>query len=205
MYSIIIATYNRINEIKEILESIEQLDFSKKDFELVIVDDGSTDSTRQFLDTYKTEIQLSYFYQENKGPGEARNLGMQKAIGDYFIFVDSDCILPTEWLRKINENLKINHYDAFGGPDTFHESFSDLLKAINYSMTSFLGTGGTRGKKNSVTKFYPRSFNMGISRKIFETIGGMSNLRHGQDMEFSAKIYRNIFSVGLIEVAFVYH
>jgi len=127
------------------------------------------------------------------------------ANGEYFIFVDSDVMLPDDYLMKIEEALLQNEFDAFGGPDTYHPSFSPLLKAINYSMTSFIGTGGTRGSEKSVAKFYPRSFNMGIHKNVFDKIGGMNKLRHGQDMDFSARIYKAGFKVGLIPDAFVYH
>lgn len=207
-YSIIIASYNRLDEIRELLASAEKLDFERKDFEIVISDDGSTDGTGDFISSYRSQsgLNLRYLFQQNKGPGEARNRGMRESDGEYFLFADSDCMFPPEWLRKIDDHLKINPLDAFGGPDTCHESFSPLLKAINYSMTSFIGTGGTRGGKKSVQKkFYPRSFNMGISREVFEKAGGMGKLRHGQDMEFSARIYRNGFRVGLIPEATVFH
>lgn len=207
-YSIIIATYNRLEEVKELLASAEKLDFDRNMFEIVFADDGSKDDTRPFIEQYKSEsgLHLKYLFQQNKGPGEARNFGMRESAGEYFIFVDSDCMFPPHWLRTIDDFLQTNPVDAFGGPDTCHESFSPLLKAINYSMTSFIGTGGTRGSKKSVQKkFYPRSFNMGVSRKVFETIGGMGGLRHGQDMEFSGRIYNNGFKVALIPDAFVYH
>ena len=204
MYSIIVATYNRIDEIQELIKSIDELDYQEK-FELVIVDDGSTDDTKKYVTELNKSYQIQYLYQQNKGPGAARNYGMTEAKGDYFIFVDSDCILPSHWLSEIDTQVKEHKYDAFGGPDTFHPSFSPLLKAIDYSMTSFLGTGGTRGSKKSVTRFYPRSFNMGISKEIFSEIGGMNDLRHGQDMDFSMRIYRAGYKVGLIENAFVYH
>jgi len=130
---------------------------------------------------------------------------MNKASGEFFLFVDSDCILTSDYLQKIDSFIVVHNPSAFGGPDTFHPSFSPLLKAINYSMTSFIGTGGTRGSKNSITKFYPRSFNMGIHRSVFEKIGGFNELRHGQDMDYSARIYEAGFKVLLIEEAFVYH
>jgi glycosyltransferase involved in cell wall biosynthesis len=207
-YSIIVATYNRLDELKELFASVENLDFSAADFEFVISDDGSNDGTADFISSLKTVVpfQIQYLFQQNKGPGAARNAAMEKADGDYFIFIDSDVMLPPEWLRTIDEFLKNTPLDAFGGPDTCHESFSPLLKAINYSMTSFIGTGGTRGSKKSVQKkFYPRSFNMGVSRKVWEAVGSMGALRHGQDMEYSARIYKNGFIVGLIPDAFVYH
>ncbi len=206
-YSIIIAVFNRTGEVKELLESAEELDFEREKFEFLFVDDGSIDGFREFIGNYKSEtgIQTRAIYQENKGPGEARNNGMRNAKGKYFIFVDSDCMFPPHWLRTIDNDLEKNSYEAFGGPDTCHKSFSPLLKAITYSMTSKLGTGGTRGQKKSVGKFYPRSFNMGIHRKVFEDIGGMNKLRHGQDMDFSQRIYDAGYKVGLIYDAFVYH
>lgn len=206
-YSIIIAVYNRTNEVLELLESAEELDFERNKFEFLFVDDGSKDGFRQFIENYQSPsgLQTRAIYQENQGPGEARNNGMRNAQGQYLIFVDSDCMFPPHWLRTIDNDIQKYAYDAFGGPDTCHESFSPLLKAINYSMTSKLGTGGTRGQKKSVGKFYPRSFNMGIHRKVFEKIGGMNKLRHGQDMDFSQRIYDAGFKVGLISDAFVYH
>ncbi|MCE4566642.1 glycosyltransferase [Maribellus sp. CM-23] len=207
MYSIIIAVYNRTGEVKELLESAENLDFDRERFEFLFVDDGSKDGFQNYIEHYrsKTGIQIRTIYQENKGPGEARNNGMRNASGQYFIFVDSDCMFPSHWLCTIDREIKQHGYEAFGGPDTCHESFSPLLKAITYSMTSKLGTGGTRGQKKSIGKFYPRSFNMGIHRKVFENIGGMNQLRHGQDMDFSQRIYDAGYKVGLISDAFVYH
>lgn len=207
-YSIIIATYDRYEEIQELLDSAENLIFNRAEFEILFIDDGSKDNTANFIKSYFSQsgLQLRYFYQENKGPGAARNYGMSLAQGEYFIFVDSDCLFPENYLLEIDDFIQKNKPDAFGGPDTCHPSFSPLLKAINYSMTSFIGTGGTRGSKHSVQKkFYPRSFNMGLSKEVFNNIGGMGGLRHGQDMEFSARIYKNGYKVQLIPKAIVYH
>ena len=204
-YSIIVATYNRLDELKELLQSVSELAFEISDFEILISDDGSTDGTKEYLQKADYAFSLKYIRQNNQGPGEARNHGMRVSDADYFIFVDSDVMLPPDYLQKIDVGITEQNLDAFGGPDTYHPSFSPLLKAINYSMTSFLGTGGTRGSKNSVAKFYPRSFNMGIHRKIYESIGGMNKLRHGQDMDFSARIFEAGYKVGLISDAFVYH
>lgn len=204
-YSLIIATYNRLPELKELLASVRAFDFPKDRFELVISDDGSTDGTREYLAGQAFDFPFQYLHQENKGPGEARNHGMREARGEYFIFIDSDCIIPPDYLQKIEAHLQAEPLDAFGGPDDCHPDFPPMLKAINYSMTSFIGTGGTRGSKKAVTKFYPRSFNMGIHRRIFEDIGGMNQLRHGQDMDLSARIYEAGYRVGLIPDALVYH
>lgn len=206
-YTVIIAVYNRVDEVQELLQSAEKLDFERINFELLFVDDGSNDGFKDFITKYKsdTRLQIRTIYQENKGPGEARNNGMKNANGEFFIYVDSDCMFPPHWLKEIDKEVVKNNYDAFGGPDTFHPSFSPLLKAINYSMTSLIGTGGTRGNKKSVAKFYPRSFNMGVHRNIFEDIGGMNKLRHGQDMDFSQRIYDAGYKVGLVADAFVYH
>lgn len=204
-YSLIIATYNRLEELQELLQTVEKLDFPRDQFELIVSDDGSSDGTGDFLANHPYSFQLRYLYQENKGPGEARNHGMREAKGTYYLFIDSDCLLPTDYLATVDAHLQREPLDAFGGPDDCHPSFGPLLKAINYSMTSFIGTGGTRGARKSVAKFYPRSFNMGIHQKVFSQIGGMNKLRHGQDMDFSARIYDAGFRVGLIPDAVVYH
>jgi len=206
-YTTIVAVYNRIDEVRELLASMESLDFNRSEFELLFVDDGSSDGFLDMIENYRSpsNLQIRTLRQENKGPGAARNHGMQEAAGQYYIFLDSDCMVPTTWLREIDDAVTEMKLDAFGGPDTFHPSFSPLLKAINYSMTSFLGTGGTRGSKKSVGKFYPRSFNMGLKKDVYQKIGGMNKLRHGQDMDFSARIYDAGFKVGLVPDAYVYH
>jgi len=204
-FSLIIATYNRLEELQELIASLEAMDFPVSDFELIVSDDGSTDGTGDYLRNCTFEFPFQYLSQQHKGPGEARNHGMRMARGEYFIFIDSDCIVPPDYLTKVDQFLEKNPVDAFGGPDDCHPDFPPMLKAINYSMTSFLGTGGTRGSTNSVTKFYPRSFNMGLHRRVFEQIGGMNQLRHGQDMDLSARIYNAGFRVALIPDAVVYH
>lgn len=206
-YTLIIAVYNRLSEIKELLETAELLDFAREKFELLFVDDGSSDGLIKFLDQYSSTSGLSirYIQQKNQGPGAARNNGMANSTSDYFIFNDSDLLYPSNYLQELDKAVTRENYDAFGGPDDCHPSFSPLLKAINYSMTSFIGTGGTRGAKKSVTKFYPRSFSMGIKREVYQNIGGMNMLRHGQDMDFSARIYEAGYKVGLIPDAIVFH
>lgn len=206
-YSIIIAVYNRIDEVNELLASSELLDYDRSEFELLFVDDGSSDGFRDMIESYSSRsgLHIRALFQTNQGPGAARNYGMKEAEGEYFIFLDSDCMVPSHWLTAIDHAVKSEKLQAFGGPDTYHPSFSPLLKAINYSMTSFLGTGGTRGSKKSIGRYYPRSFNMGLHREVYHRIGGMNQLRHGQDMDFSARIYAAGFKVGLIAEAFVYH
>lgn len=208
LYSIIIPSYNRAEEINELLSSLEKLDFAKDKFEIIIADDGSNDNTAELIKTFqgKNSYTLKYFAQQNKGPGAARNLGMQNANGDFFIFVDSDVTVPPQWLKEIDAALQREKADAFGGPDTYLDSFPALLKAINYSMTSFITTGGLRGKKGKkLAKFYPRSFNMGLSRNLWQKIGGFGSLRHGQDIEFSNRIIRSGAKTIFVEKAHVYH
>ena len=204
-YSIIVATYNRIAELRELIDSLELLEFDPSEFELLVVDDGSDDGTETFVSRIEAPFEIQYLKQSNQGPGAARNLGMENARGEYFIFVDSDVILPENYLQAIDSHVGENRPDAFGGPDDSHPSFGDFLLAVNYSMTSFIGTGGSRGSKKSVTRFYPRSFNMGLHRNVYRKIGGMGSLRHGQDMDFSARIYREGFKVDFIEEGVVYH
>lgn len=207
-YSIIIPSFNRADEIKELVRSIQNLRYDRNKFEVLIVDDGSTDNTIEFLKKYQEEANytLTYCSQNNQGPGAARNKGMQEANGDFFIFIDSDCTVPESWLSEINTALNDNKADAFGGPDTYRDEFPAILKAINYSMTSFITTGGLRGKKGKkLAKFYPRSFNMGISRQIIKKIGGFGSLRHGQDIEFSNRIIKSGAKIVFVANAPVYH
>ncbi len=207
LYSVIIPSFNRADEMQDLLHSVQNLDFPRERFEIVVADDGSTDNTAEIVNSFQdASFTLRYVSQKNQGPGAARNLGMQEANGDFFIFIDSDVTLPSSWLTEIDRALQAEQADAFGGPDTFLPDFPPLLKAINYSMTSFITTGGMRGKKGKkLAKFYPRSFNMGLSRKLYEKIGGFGNLRHGQDIEYSNRIIRSGAQVVYVDAAPVYH
>ena len=207
-YSIIVPSFNRMDEIKELLPSIEELDFDRGHFELIVVDDGSTDGTVSYLKNYKMQanITFSYLVQENQGPGAARNNGMKNAKGDFLIIIDSDCTVPPEWLSQIDAHLHAETADAYGGPDTYRKEFPALLKAINYSMTSFITTGGLRGRRGKkLARFYPRSFNLGLSRKLFQTIGGFNEMYYGEDIEFSNRMIKSGARIIFIEQAYVYH
>lgn len=207
-FSVVIPSYNRIDEIQDLVHSFQNLGFDRTRFEVIIIDDGSTDDTIEFLNQYTTtaNFNLKYYSQKNQGPGAARNKGMEKSDGDFLIFIDSDCTVPENWLYEIDKNLTQFAGDAYGGPDTYRDNFSPTLKAINYSMTSFITTGGLRGKKGKkLAKFYPRSFNMGLSRDLWERIGGFGSLRHGQDIEFSHRILKSGAKVIYIDAAPVYH
>ena len=204
-FSLIIPVYNRPNEIEELLESLtKQRDFSL-DFEVIIVEDGSVDTSEKVIEKYADRLQIRYFSKENTGAGQSRNYGMQRANGDYFIILDSDCIIPDRYLHQVSSTLEQNYTDAFGGPDAAHHSFTLMQKAINYSMTSLLTTGGIRGKKNSVGKFQLRSFNMGISKKAFEKTKGFSQMKYGEDIDMTFRLWENGFETQLIPEAFVYH
>jgi glycosyltransferase involved in cell wall biosynthesis len=203
-FSIIIPVYNRPNEIDELLESLTQQDFSK-DFEVLIIEDGSTKKSESIVEKYLSKLDLKYFFKENSGAGASRNFGMEKASGNYFIILDSDVIVPKQYLSEIKKALENNFTDAFGGPDAAHESFTSLQKAINYSMTSVLTTGGIRGKKNAVGKFQPRSFNLGISKTAFEKTNGFADLKLGEDIDLTFRLWKNGFETQLIDEAFVYH
>jgi glycosyltransferase involved in cell wall biosynthesis len=206
-YSIIVPSFNRQDEIRDLIESFTKLDFPFNRFELIIADDGSTDGTKELVQKYlKKDLLIHFYTQENQGPGAARNMGMEKAKGDFLIFIDSDCTVPPHWLSEIDHSLTAENGDAFGGPDSYKDDFPALLKAINYSMTSFITTGGIRGhNKKKLGKFFPRSFNMGLSREVYNKIGGFGSLRHGQDIEFSNRIIQSGAKVISIPEAFVYH
>ncbi|MEX0720377.1 MAG: glycosyltransferase [Balneolaceae bacterium] len=202
-YSIIIPVFNRPDEIRELLESLSKQ--SEKNFEVLVVDDGSTIPCKDVVNTFTDSLDLKYFYKENTGQGFSRNYGFKKAAGDYFIVFDSDCLIPPHYIKTIDNFLNYNWLDAYGGPDRAHESFTPIQKAISYAMTSPFTTGGIRGNKRHADTFHPRSFNMGISREVFETTKGYRITRMGEDIEFSIRIIKNGFKTGLIPNAFVYH
>ena len=203
-FSIIIPVYNRPKEIDELLESLTKQDFSDN-FEVLIIEDGSTEKCGSIIEKYTNQLNLKYFFKENSGAGASRNFGMQKALGNFFIILDSDVIVPKQYLSEVKKALENNFTDAFGGPDAAHKSFTALQKAINYSMTSVLTTGGIRGKKQAVGKFQPRSFNLGLSKKAFEKTKGFSKMKNGEDIDLTFRLWENGFETQLIENAFVYH
>jgi len=201
-YSFIIPVYNRPDEIRELLESMQKLTFSGA-FEVVIVEDGSSIRSGEIVQQFEKDLHISYYYKPNSGPGDSRNFGMKKAKADYFLILDSDVILPENYLQEVHEFLSIKHCDCFGGPDAAHPSFSNIQKAIDYTMTSFFTTGGIRG--GSEKGFQPRSFNMGISRKAFEASTGFGQIHPGEDPDLSLRLEKAGFSICLIPEAKVFH
>lgn len=202
-YSVIIPVYNRPDEVDELLQSLTQQTF--RDFEVIVVEDGSAIPCKNVADNYRDLLDLHYYSKPNSGPGQTRNYGAERSRGEYLIILDSDCILPEGYLAAIDEELKRQYADAFGGPDRAHASFTDLQKAINYSMTSFFTTGGIRGGKKKMDKFYPRSFNMGVQRKVYQALGGFSQMRFGEDIDFSIRIFKGGYACRLFPDAWVYH
>ncbi|MDR0795682.1 MAG: glycosyltransferase [Tannerella sp.] len=201
-YSIIVPIYNRPDEANELLQSLSLQTF--KDFELVLVEDGSTKPCSAEVGIYKDQIPIQYLMKDNSGRSDTRNVGMQHAKGDYFIFFDSDCIIPLSYFETINRLLQEDYADCFGGPDREHPSFTTLQKAVNYAMTSFWTTGGIRGGKVNMEKFKPRTFNMGFSRAVYETVGGFNDM-YGEDIDLSIRISQAGFTTKLYREAFVYH
>jgi GT2 family glycosyltransferase len=203
-FSFIIPVFNRPDEIQELLESFMKMKGSDQ-CEIVIVEDGSTKPCEPILEPFHKTLNISYYTKPNTGPGDSRNFGMTKAKGTYFIILDSDVLLPTSYLTTVSEFLKSSYYDCFGGPDTAHESFTDLQKAINFAMTSFMTTGGIRGGKKQLEHFQPRSFNMGISKKAFEASNGFGKIHPGEDPDLSLRLNKLGFKTTLISGAYVYH
>jgi glycosyltransferase involved in cell wall biosynthesis len=203
-FSIIIPVYNRPDEIKELLESLLVSNYDKE-YEIVIVEDGSTVTCSNEIENFKGKLNISYYFKENSGPGDSRNFGMKKSKGDYFIIFDSDCIIPKEYLTEVENELTANYVDCFGGSDAALDSFSAIQKAINFAMTSFLTTGGIRGGSEKLTKFQPRSFNMGISKKAFEDSNGFGNIHPGEDPDLSIRLWKLGYETRLFPKAIVYH
>lgn len=204
LFSLIIPVYNRPDEIQELLESLVVQNFDRP-FEVVIVEDGSTITCKHIVEVYENKLNLSYFFKPNSGPGDSRNFGMRHAKGDYFLIFDSDCIIPANYLTAVSNALSKEFVDCFGGPDQALDSFSDIQKAINFTMTSFLTTGGIRGGSETISRFQPRSFNMGISKKAFEASNGFGNIHPGEDPDLSIRLWKLGFQTKLISDAYVYH
>ncbi len=204
IYSFIIPVYNRPVELEKLLESLSKIDFARK-FEVVVIEDGSSIKSDDVCSRFRESVNISYFFKPNTGPGDSRNYGMKRAQGNYFIILDSDCIVPPNYLNIVDRELVDNYVDCYGGPDAAHESFSHLQKAINYSMTSFLTTGGIRGGGEKLGKFQPRSFNMGLSKNAFNATGGFSTIHPGEDPDLSLRLWQLGFKTALYDQAFVYH
>lgn len=202
-FSMIIPVYNRPDEIRDLLSSLLRQSYT--DFEVIVVEDGSSVLAEKVTRDFMGKLRVKYFYKENSGPGLTRNYGMKKASGNYFIILDSDTVLPENYMQTVVNRLQQNYVDAYGGPDAAADDFTPVQKAINYAMTSFFTTGGIRGKSRSLEKFHPRSFNMGLSKEVFHKTGGFSPMRYGEDIDLSIRILKEGFKTALFQEAFVYH
>ena len=202
-YSLIVPVYNRPDEVDELLESL--CGQTVKAFEVIIVEDGSTRDCRAVVEKYQDRLDGKYFAKPNSGPGQSRNYGAERAQGEYLIVLDSDVVLPRAYIKEVSRELEQAPTEAFGGPDRAHDSFTPVQKAISYSMTSFFTTGGIRGGKKKLDKFFPRSFNMGIRRDVYKQLGGFSKMRFGEDIDFSYRIVEAGYSPRLFPEAWVWH
>lgn len=203
-YSIIVPVYNRPDEVDDLLDSLTRQAYA--DFEVIIVEDGSALPCKDVCDKYASKLPLRYFVKENSGPGQSRNYGAERATGDYLIILDSDVVLPDGYLQAVEEEVVLHGTcDAFGGADASHPSFTPVQKAISYAMTSFFTTGGIRGGKKKLDRFYPRSYNMGIRREVYAELGGFSKMRFGEDIDFSYRIVEAGYKCRLFPEAWVWH
>ena len=202
LYSIIVPVYNRPGEVKELLDSLKAQ--TVKPFELLIIEDGSKERCDHLLDHYRSFFTVHYYYKDNSGRSDTRNYGMARATGDYLLFFDSDVILPPSYFENLDAALSSDYCDCFGGPDAADDSFSDMQKAVSHAMTSFWTTGGIRGGKAVMEKFCPRTFNMGLSRKVYERVGDFKDMM-GEDIDLSIRIRNAGFTIRLIREVFVYH
>jgi len=202
-FSIIIPLYNRPQEIDELLSTLTKQTYLQ--FEVLVIEDGSTNDAKAIVAKYENKLDIKYFFKPNAGQGFARNYGFERAKGDYFVIFDSDCLIPEDYLETVKDYLFEHHLDAYGGPDAAHDTFTPVQKAISYAMTSPFTTGGIRGNKKHIGQFHPRSFNMGVSRAVWEKVGGFILTRLGEDIEYSIRIHENGFKIGLIPAAKVFH
>ncbi len=202
-FSIIIPLYNRPQEIDELLDSLTKQ--TNNQFEVIVVEDGSTEKSDFIVEKYGSKLNLVYFEKSNSGPGLTRNEGAKRAKGDYLIFFDSDCIIPPNYIENTYRFLQNSYTDAYGGPDSAMPTFTTVQKAINYSMTSFFTTGGIRGGHKSMDRFHPRSFNLGVSKVAFEALDGYGKMRFGEDIDFSLRLLKQGYTTSLIPESYVYH
>lgn len=202
-YSVIVPVYNRPQEIEELLDSLCRQ--TVKDFDVVVIEDGSSVKCDEIVGRYADRLAVHYYFKPNSGPGPSRNYGFSKATGRYFVVFDSDCIIPETYFESADKALDEHNWDAWGGPDRGHEDFTLMQRAMGYTMASVLTTGGIRGAKTHLGSFQPRSFNMGISRKVYETTGGFRFDRYAEDIELSIRMKKAGFKVGLIPDAYVFH
>lgn len=202
-YSFIVPVYNRPDEVDELLQSLTKQTCG--DFEVLVVEDGSSVPCKYVVEKYRTLLDVHYFNKPNSGPGQTRNFGAERSKGEYLLILDSDCVLPQGYLAAVDEELRLRPADAFGGPDCAHSSFSPIQKAINYAMTSFLTTGGIRGGKKKMDKFFPRSFNMGVRADVYKSLGGFSDMRFGEDIDFSIRVLKGGYVSRLFSKAWVWH
>ena len=205
LFSFIIPVFNRPNEVEELLQSLTQQTVDSSMFEVIVVEDGSQITCKEVCERFSEQLNLHYYYKENSGPGQSRNYGADKSCGEYYIVLDSDVVLPETYMQHVLDEIKREPCDAFGGPDRAHHDFSPIQKAISYSMTSFFTTGGIRGGKKKLDKFYPRSYNMGIKSDVYKALNGFSKMRFGEDIDFSIRIFDNGYSCRLFPEAWVYH
>ena len=202
-YSLIVPVFNRPDEVRELLESLTRQ--SMTDFEIIIVEDGSKTPCKDVCCQYEGSLDIHYYYKENSGPGQSRNYGAERARGEWLIVLDSDVVLPDDYMASVERELSATDCDAWGGPDTSHPDFTPVQKAISYSMTSFFTTGGIRGGKTKLDKFFPRSYNMGIRSEVYKELGGFSKMRFGEDIDFSYRIVEAGYKTCLLPSAWVWH
>lgn len=202
-YSFVVPVFNRPDEVNELLGSLTRQ--SVRCFEVIIVEDGSTITCQKECSHYSGQLNMRYYSKPNTGPGQTRNYGVERARGEWVIVVDSDVVLPDGYLKAVDTALSKETIDAFGGPDSAHPSFTPTQKAISYSMTSFFTTGGIRGGRRKLDKFYPRSYNMGIRRDVYLRLGGFSEMRFGEDIDFSIRLFKAGCKVRLLPKAWVWH
>ena len=202
-FSIIIPLYNRPQEIDELLHTLTRQTYTQ--FEVLVIEDGSVNDAKDIVNKYAHDLDIQYYFKANEGQGFTRNYGFARAKGDYFVIFDSDCLIPEDYLEIVKNYLLEHKLDAYGGPDAAHDTFTPVQKAISYAMTSPFTTGGIRGNKKHIGQFHPRSFNMGVSREVWETVGGFILTRLGEDIEYSIRIHEHGFKIGLIPAARVFH
>lgn len=208
--SIIIPTYNRKDVLVEALLSLNKVDYPKNLFEVVVVNDGSSDGTEEVIKSIRKKINYNfkYFNGGRKGISYAKNIAIKKSRGEVIISTDDDCLFEKTWLKKLIKPLENPQVGAVGGPDRAIKNENVLAKSIDFAFSSFIGSGGIHGRflKVKLGNTYPPGCNMAFKREVVKKIGYFDEaLAPGEDTDYNHRIEKAGLKLVHVPKAFVWH
>jgi glycosyltransferase involved in cell wall biosynthesis len=193
--SIIIPTFNRKEKLIETVESVESNDWSKKNFEIIIINDKSTDNTSEVISNLQKKFS-NILYLENKqnlGPAKTRNRGIKKTKGNLIFFTDDDCLVPKDWIQKyvkfFSEHKEV--YCAGGILEAKEKNIFSILENIKDKILGIKNKNTKIGNKEIKTGF---TNNCVYRKKAFEKVGIFKEnfkVPAGEDLEMSQRVAKN--------------